>query len=70
VDSTSVRWQVGRRFLPPSEGVPGDVKSGDRPGVLRGEDHGTIGTVFYVPDGHGTGGPMSSRVQGSQGALL
>jgi hypothetical protein len=55
VDSPLVGWQVGRRFLSPTEGVPGDDRSGDRQGVLRGEDHGTVGPVFYVPDSYGTG---------------
>jgi hypothetical protein len=48
VDSTQVGRQVGRRFLPPPEGVPGGGRSGDRLGVLRGEDHGTVGPVFYI----------------------
>jgi hypothetical protein len=50
--------------------VPGDSRSGDRPGQLRGEDRGAPGLECYVPDRQGTGGPTCARVQGSQGALL
>jgi hypothetical protein len=70
VDPSGVGRQLGRRLLSPSEGVPGVGRCGDRPGQLRGEDRGAPGPVCYVPDSHGTGGPMSARVQGSQGTLL
>jgi hypothetical protein len=38
--------------------------------VLRGEDHETVGPILYVLDTHHTKGLVSTRVQGSEGALL
>jgi hypothetical protein len=64
VDPSGVGRQVGRRLLPPAEGVPGGRRSGDRPGQLRWEDHGAPGPVCHVPDCHGTGGPTSPEFKG------